>query len=158
MQGDVIHSDMIGEVLVGYPAPTGDEVAFARHSDDARLNAYGYDGEWHASPPPEVSIATAYGKWMDGQRRTAEADAVRPHVKGVLADPRHTVLITTPGRVGSTSMTLQDLRKKAETELGRDREVYGLLVQEAEAMLAAQSDHMRESNLENHSRQFIPSR
>jgi hypothetical protein len=47
-------TDTISDAAIRtYPAPTGRETAEARHSDDARLTRYGYDGAWHPAPPAE---------------------------------------------------------------------------------------------------------
>jgi len=70
-------SDMVGDdsvLLNRYPAPTGDEVVYARHSNDPSLNAYGYDGEWHSQPPTET---------IEADRRVGRMVQRRAHITNI---------------------------------------------------------------------------
>ena len=47
-------SDQLSDgAFARYPAPTGNETAFASHSENRELSRYGYDGGWHRLPPRE---------------------------------------------------------------------------------------------------------
>lgn len=96
-----------------YPAPTGNETAFARHSDNPELNRYGYDGKWHDCAPREALIA-------DGA----------PHIVELVkaySRPHNPWFRTNDGRL----LDLQTLRQWAAQDASG---VYGRLLDEAKAL------------------------
>lgn len=130
-----VDADTIGDALDRYPAPTGNEVAYARHSDNPSLNAYGYDGGWHRRPPKEKIEADRREEKEAQERARREEYAARPHVRGVLSHDRNTLVIRVPGRREPAYITMSDLRAAARQDGPEAREVYGRLLAEAEELL-----------------------
>ena len=136
MQKMSVDTDQIGDVLDKYPAPTGNEVAYARHSDNSTLDAYGYDGEWHSEPPVETVLADQAEAKEAEEREAAAKYSSQPHVKGFLSHDRNTFVVHVPGS-GSAYISITDLRRAATQADPAGRDVYGRLLEEAEGFLAS---------------------
>lgn len=117
MRRPAAESDTIGDgALLRYPAPTGKEVAYARHSENRQLDAYGYDGEWYGQPPAETIEADTHEEEEAKKRRDVVEYAARPHVKGGLRHDSNTLVISLPGQRESAYLTISELRAAARQD------------------------------------------
>lgn len=139
-----IETDNIGDAaLLRYPAPKGNEVAYARHNNNPDLNAYGYDGQWHDRPPTETIEADKREEKEAQERRKAEEYAAQPHITGVMAHDRTLFVVKMPsprsasrrGVAQTSYIRLEELRAAARQDDPEARRVYGQLLVEAEEFL-----------------------
>lgn len=136
-----VDTDTVGDrsILLGhYPAPTGGEVALARHSENKELDLYGYDGGWHHTPPRETIEADERDAQAAQLRKEAREYASQPHVSGFLRHDRNTLVVRRPGRRESAYVRLSDLRLAARQDDPELRAIYSRLLAEAEDFLREQ--------------------
>lgn len=139
MRRRMTDSDTIGDILPNFPAPDGREAAYARHSDDASRNVYGYDGAWHSAPPAEAVEADRLDEEAAEARRADEEYAAQPHIRGFLRHDPNTLVVSVPGQRESAYLTMGELRRAARQSDPEGREAYSRLLAEAERL-----DHWRQ--------------